>query len=181
MAKEGLKKLFASFQPQEVRPWQFKAIIEIPKGSKAKYELDKETGFLRLDRILYTSTHYPHSYGFIPLTYCEDGDPLDVLVLCSEPLVPLTIVDCRPVGVLEMLDGGKKDSKIIAVAIDDPFYNTYLDASDLPPHICEEIKHFFDVYKTLEGKTVVTGKVEPADAAKEVVQHCIDLYKEGNI
>lgn len=179
MDKAGQKRLFASFERSDVTFDRFKAVIEIPKGSKAKYEFDKESGLIKLDRILYTSTHYPHNYGFIPLTYCEDGDPLDVLVLCSEPLVPLTVVDCRPIGVLEMLDSGKKDSKIIAVAIDDPFYNEYTDSTDLPRHIGEEIKHFFDVYKNLEGKTVVTGNVENSVAAKKVVQHCIDLYKMG--
>ena len=111
--KEGLKKLYKNFKREDVTPFLFKVIIEIPKASKTKYEIDKETGLIKLDRILYTSTHYPHNYGFIPLTYCEDGDPLDVLVLCSESLLPMTLVNCRAIGVLDMLDNGKKDSKIM--------------------------------------------------------------------
>src|SRR5574344_460784 len=146
--------IWKDVDPSRVTPKKFLSVIEISKGSKMKYELDKPTGALILDRILYTSTHYPHNYGFIPLTFCDDGDPLDVLVLFSEPLIPLTVVDCRPIGVIEMFDGGKRDSKIIAVAVDDPFYNTYKNANDLPNHIGDEIKHFFDVYKNLENKTV---------------------------
>ena len=177
MSSAGLLEIFSKFSLEEISENKFKAIIEIPKGSKAKYELDKKRGLIRLDRILYTSTHYPHNYGFIPLTFCDDGDPLDVLVLCSEPLIPLTVVDCRPIGVIEMLDGGKRDSKIIAVAVDDPFYNTYKNANDLPNHIGDEIKHFFDVYKNLENKTVTTGEVEGVDAAKKVIKEAIELYK----
>ena len=109
--KEGLKNLYTLYNKSEINENEFKVVIEIPKGSKAKYEFDKETGLIKLDRVLYTSTHYPHNYGFIPLTYCEDGDPLDVLVLCSESLAPLTILKARPIGFLEMLDNGKKDSK----------------------------------------------------------------------
>ena len=177
MGSAGLLEIFSKFDDKDVAENFFKAIIEIPKGSKAKYELDKKRGLIRLDRILYTSTHYPHNYGFIPLTLCDDGDPLDVLVLCSEPLVPFTVVDCRPIGVIEMLDSGKRDSKVIAVAVDDPFYNSYKDSSDLPTHICDEIKHFFDVYKNLEHKTVKTGEVEGVNAAKKVVKEAIELYK----
>ena len=177
MSSAGLLEIFSKFSLEEISENKFKAIIEIPKGSKAKYELDKKRGLIRLDRILYTSTHYPHNYGFIPLTFCDDGDPLDVLVLCSEPLIPLTVVDCRPIGVIEMFDGGKRDSKIIAVAVDDPFYNTYKNANDLPNHIGDEIKHFFDVDKNLENKTVTTGEVEGVDAAKKVIKEAIELYK----
>ena len=164
---------------QRIQPENFMAVIEIAKYSKNKYEIDKETGMLMMDRILYTSTHYPHNYGFIPLTLCEDGDPLDVLVLCSETLAPFTLVECRPIGVLEMLDGGKRDSKIIAVALNDPYYNVYYDTKDLASHIGEEIKHFFNVYKNLERKTIVTGNVEDSTAAKKVVRDCISLYQKS--
>lgn len=175
----GEKRLFASFSKDSVTEDKFLAIVEIPKGSKIKYELDKDTGLMKMDRILYTSTHYPHNYGFIPLTLCEDGDPLDVLVLCSESLAPFTIVECRPIGVLEMLDGGKRDSKIIAVALNDPYYNVYYDTKDLASHIGEEIKHFFNVYKNLENKSIATGDVEDSVAARRVVKECIDLYKNS--
>ena len=180
MAKEGQKRLFSLFKEEDVKPSLFKAVIEIPKGSKTKYELDKETGLIKLDRVLFTSTHYPHNYGFIPLTYCDDGDPLDVLVLCSEVLYPLTALTVRPIGVLEMVDGGKRDSKIIGVSVDDPFYNCYHDTNELPKHIFDEIKNFFDVYKKLEGTTLLTGEVEGAEKAKKVIERCIQLYKEGN-
>ena len=174
---EGLKKLFKSFDQKTITPENFYAFIEIPKGAKIKYEFDKQVGLIRMDRILFTSTHYPHNYGFIPLTYCDDGDPLDVLVLCSDSLAPSTIVECRPIGVLEMLDGGKRDSKIIAVPLHDPYYNVYNDISEIPIHVAEELKHFFDVYKNLENKVVKTGDVENAKAAKMVIAEAIDLYK----
>lgn len=178
MNKIGEKELFARFEREEVTTESFKAIVEIPKGSKCKYEFDKVTGLIRLDRVLSTSTHYPHCYGFIPLTHCEDGDALDVLVLCSEMLAPMTIVECRPIGVLEMYDGGKVDPKIIAVAISDPNYNMYEDVRQLPQHVCDEIRHFFDVYKNLEHKRVLTGDIDDSTKAKQVLQHCIDLYEE---
>ena len=138
---------------KRVTPTDFICVIEIPKGSKTKYELDKETGYIILDRILYTSTHYPANYGFIPRTYGDDGDPLDVLLLCSEPVVPLTLVRAYPIGVISMLDGGKKDEKIIAVPFNDPNYNCYHDISELPSHVIEEMEHFFTVYKALENNT----------------------------
>ena len=136
--------------PKEISSEKFTAVIEIPKGSKVKYELDKATGMLRMDRILYTSTHYPANYGFIPKTLADDGDPLDVLVLCNEPLDPLVLVECYPIGVLTMLDGGKNDEKIIAIPFTDPNYNRYTDLSQLPIHIFDEMRHFFSVYKNLE-------------------------------
>ena len=129
----------------------FFAVIEITKGGKAKYELDKDTGLLRLDRVLYTSTHYPANYGFIPRTYASDGDPLDVLVLCSENILPMSLVRCYPIGVIIMDDGGKKDEKIIAIPFDDPTYNGYQDLKELPAHIFDEMRHFFSVYKQLEA------------------------------
>ena len=135
-----------------IQPTDFISVIEIEKGSKNKYELDKETGFLILDRILYTSTHYPANYGFIPRTYADDGDPLDVLLLCSEPVVPLTMVRSFPIGVISMVDSGKRDEKIIALPFGDPTYKDYTDIEQLPSHIFDEMRHFFTVYKSLEGK-----------------------------
>ena len=147
--------LWHDVAPHRVRPEDFLAVIEIEKGSKNKYEMDKETGALRLDRILYTSTHYPANYGFIPRTWADDGDPLDVLVLCSECIRPLSLVECYPIGVITMEDGGSLDEKIIAIPFQDPTYNTYQDISELPNHVASEIRHFFRVYKGLEGKETV--------------------------
>ena len=153
-------------------------VIEIPKGSKAKYELDKQSGLLKLDRILHTSTHYPANYGFIPRTYADDGDPLDVLVLCSETLQPLSLVKCRPIGVILMLDNGANDEKIICIPVNDPNYNHYTDIANLPKHVFDEMSHFFTVYKQLEGKDTVIDDVRDAAAAKQIVQNCIDCYVE---
>lgn len=159
-----------------VTPEQFDALIEIPKGSKAKYELDKATGMLRLDRILYTSTVYPANYGFIPKTYADDGDPLDVLVLTNEPILPLTLVRCAPIGVIKMIDGGKSDEKIIAVALGDPTYKQYTDVSQLPAHIFDEMTHFFNVYKTLENKVTAVDRMCDVKEAKDVIDQCIKNY-----
>ena len=128
----------------------FVVVIEISKGSKQKYEMDKTTGMLILDRILYTATHYPANYGFIPRTFADDGDPLDVLVLCSESLQPMSLVRCYPIGVITMMDGGRKDEKVIAIPFNDPMYNVYKDISNLPKHVADEMEHFFKVYKQLE-------------------------------
>ena len=136
----------------------FVACIEIAKGSKKKYELDKETGMIILDRILYTSTHYPANYGFIPRTYSQDKDPLDVLVLCNETFDPLILVRCYPIGVVKMVDEKESDEKIIAVCQNDPSMNGYRDISELPKHYFEEISHFFRVYKELEGKETIHTK-----------------------
>ena len=153
------------------------AVIEISKGGKNKYELDKETGMLKLDRVLFTSTHYPANYGFIPRTYANDNDPLDVLVLCSEEILPMTIVECSPIGVLIMEDGGSRDEKIIAVPVNDPNYNCYKDIDELPSHRMDEIEHFFEVYETLEkGKTTSIIEVQNREAAEGVIQACIDEY-----
>ena len=163
--------------PARITPNDFLAVIEIEKGSKKKYELDKQTGLIILDRILYTSTHYPANYGFIPRTYADDGDPLDVLVLCSETILPMTLVECKPIGVLNMIDNNSKDEKIIAVPINDPNYNTYNDISDLPKHRFDEIRHFFQVYKTLEDdKETAATEISGVEKAKEVVQLCIESY-----
>lgn len=155
----------------------FLAVIEIPKGSKTKYELDKQTGMLKLDRILHTSTHYPANYGFIPRTYADDLDPLDVLLLCSEIVTPLTLVRCYPIGIMNMVDNGDNDEKIIAVPYGDPIYNNYKDISELPSHIFEEMKHFFSVYKELEGKKTAVEEVKGAKAAIKVIDACIESYK----
>lgn len=157
---------------------QFIACIEIPKGSKKKYELDKETGLIILDRILYTSTHYPANYGFIPRTYSQDKDPLDVLVLCDEPFDPLVLVRCKPIGVVKMIDEEAADEKIISVCINDPSMSGYNDISELPPHILDEIKHFFIVYKQLENKTTFVTEIDGVEEAKRVIQSSIDAYND---
>ena len=157
---------------------EFMAVVEIPKGSKAKYELDKETGTLKLDRILYTSMQYPANYGFIPKTYAEDNDPLDVLVLSSEHIYPLTLVKCYPIGVITMTDSGSKDEKIIAIPTYDPTYNRYTDVSELSPHIFAEMKHFFEVYKMLENKPTVVDDVKNHEFAIEVISKAITNYNK---
>ena len=148
---------------------KFEALIEIPKGSKAKYELDKETGLLRLDRVLYTSTVYPANYGFIPRTLADDGDPLDVLVLCSESLEPLSLVRVYPIGVITMMDNGANDEKIIAIPFADPSYNGYKDLKELPKHIFDEMRHFFTVYKQLENKETAVNEVMDRNAALGII------------
>ncbi len=161
-----------------ITPTDFFAVIEISKGSKNKYELDKETGCLMLDRVLYTATHYPANYGFIPLTYSDDNDPLDVLVLCSEPIVPMTMVRCYAIGVVMMQDSGKMDYKIIAIPFKDPTWNIYKEIEDLPPHIMDEISHFFRVYKQLEDKDTTVFKVKDRAFAELIIKDNIKAYKE---
>lgn len=164
--------------PERVKTDEFVAVIEIPMGSKNKYELDKETGMLILDRVLYTSTHYPFNYGFIPLTYCDDGDPLDVFVVCSQHIDPLCLVKCRPIGCVTMLDGGKKDYKILAVAIGDPQYNYIKDVKELPSHVIDELQHFLKVYKDLEpNKLTIVDKMQGLTYAKKVIKEAIHDYK----
>lgn len=162
--------------PKRISSESFIAVIEIGKGGKCKYELDKETGILILDRILYTSTHYPANYGFIPRTYADDLDPLDVLVLCSEPLLPLTEVCCYPIGVISMIDNGRNDEKIIAIPFNDPTYNAYKDIDEIPAHIYEEMKHFFKVYKELEGKETAVNEVGNRACAEVIIEKAIDDY-----
>ena len=157
---------------------QFCAVVEIPKGSKSKYEMDKATGLLRLDRVLYTSTHYPANYDFIPLTYAEDNDPLDVLILCSETIHPMSLVECYPIGVITMTDGGEADEKIIAIPLNDPSYNMYKNISDLPPHIFNEMAHFFSVYKALENKETAVDKVDERPVAEHIIEKAIARYIE---
>lgn len=156
----------------------FYAVVEITKGSKMKYELDKETGVLMLDRILYTSTHYPANYGFIPRTLADDGDPMDVLVLSSESLLPMSLVRCYPIGVITMNDNGATDEKIIAIPFTDPTYNGYKSISELPKHIFDEMQHFFRVYKELENKPTSVSEVYDLDVAKDIIQKSIDNYIE---
>ena len=160
-----------------ISPEEFIVVIEIPKGSKTKYELDKQTGLLQLDRILHTSTHYPANYGFIPKTYADDYDPLDVLVLCSERIYPMTLIKCYPIGVMSMLDNCRNDEKIIAIPVNDPSYNCYTDISQLPPHIFEEMKHFFSVYKALENKDTAVEEVLGVEKALGIVSCAIESYK----
>ena len=168
--------IWHNISPKRINSDDFVAVIEIPKGSKKKYELDKETGLIMLDRILHTSTHYPANYGLIPRTYADDNDPLDVLVLCSERLYPMTLVRCYPIGVIRMMDSGHMDDKIIAIPFNDPNYNMYHDISELPRHVFDEMSHFFRVYKELENKTV--NEVENAEVARKIIQSDIDHYIE---
>ncbi len=162
----------------KIKPESFTAVIEISKGGKQKYELDKATGLLRLDRILYTSTHYPANYGFIPRTLAGDGDPIDVLVLCTEPLQPLTLVDCYPIGMITMIDTDETDEKIIAIPYQDPQMNIYKDIADIPPHIFDEIVHFFSVYKQLEHRDTSLQEVLNRDGAVSSIQAAIAAYKK---
>ena len=173
-----MSNIWHDISPSRITAEDFIAVIEIEKGSKKKYELDKETGSLILDRILYTSTHYPANYGLIPRTYADDNDPLDVLVLCSEVIQPLSLVRCYPIGVITMLDQGKLDEKIIAIPFKDPTYNSYHDVSELPSHIVTEMSHFFTVYKNLEQKETMVDEVRGAEDAKKVIQKCLDQYIE---
>ena len=170
--------IWHNISPKRINEDDFVAVIEIEKGSKCKYEMDKETGLLKLDRILYTSTHYPANYGFIPRTYADDLDPLDVLLLCSEKIRPMTMVRCYPIGVMTMMDSGRNDEKIIAVPFDDPTYNSYTDISQIPKHKFDEIRHFFKVYKELEGKETVVNEISGAQEARSVIQRAIDNYIE---
>ena len=154
----------------------FLCVIEIPEGSKVKYELDKATGLLRADRVLYSAVHYPANYGFIPQTYCDDGDPLDVPMLCQESLAPLSIARCRAIGVIPMADDRGQDDKIIAVHIDDPQFAHYRDIAELPPHTLSELERFFLDYKTLERKQVSIDRLQGHAAAERVIEAAIHLY-----
>lgn len=170
--------LWHNVNRDRITPNKFLACIEIPKGSKCKYELDKATGALRLDRVLYTSTIYPHNYGFIPKTLSQDNDPLDVLVLCSEPIQSLALMEATPIGVLMMNDNGDEDEKIIAVAASDPFYSGYAELNELPKHILDEISHFFKVYKELENKKTIIESCFDSKKAKSIIRESITRYSE---
>ena len=163
---------------ERIYPTDFVSVVEISKGSNMKYELDKRTGLLSLDRVLFTATYYPMNYGFIPRTYGDDNDPLDVLLLCSEPLEPLALVRAYPIGVISMIDNGKNDEKIIAIPFNDPTYNHYTDIDQLPAHIFDEMRHFFTVYKNLEHKTTAVNEVSGREEAMKVIKAAIDNYIE---
>ena len=173
-----MSNIWHDISPKRINSQDFICVIEITKGSKKKYELDKETGYLILDRILYTSTHYPANYGFIPRTYGDDNDPLDVLVICSEQIEPMTLVRAYPIGVITMMDNGRFDEKIIAIPFNDPTYNMYKDISELPAHVFEEMKHFFTVYKNLEGKDTAVDEVSGRQAAVKIIENALDNYVE---
>ena len=174
-----MSNIWHDINPKRITPENFVAVIEISKGSKKKYELDKETGYLKLDRILHTSTHYPANYGFISRTYGEDKDPLDVLILCSEEIQPMTLIECYPIGVIRMIDNGANDEKIIAIPFSDPTYNVYKDISELPNHIFDEMSHFFTVYKQLENKETAVNEVSGRDEAIKIIEESIDRYVEN--
>lgn len=159
-------------------PQEFGAVIEIPLGSNVKYELDKASGLIRVDRLLYSAVYYPANYGFIPQTLAEDDDPLDVLVLCQEPVVPLTLMRGRAIGVMTMIDSGKRDHKVIAVALDDPEFNRYREASEIPAQRRLMIRRFFQDYKQLEGKTVEVDDIQPAAAAFPIIEDALRRYRD---
>ena len=164
--------------PGEHLPLEFNALIEIPMGSSVKYELDKRTGLLRLDRVLYSAVYYPANYGFIPQTYAEDDDPLDVMVLCQEAVAPMTLVTARAIGLMTMIDGGKPDHKILAVAVGDPEFNSFNDAKELPPHRLAMLRRFFQDYKMLEGKTVEVDEMQSASEALPIIEESLQRYSQ---
>jgi len=171
--------IWHDIKEERIKKDEFISVIEITKGGKNKYELDKETGMLRLDRVLYTATHYPANYGFIPRTYGADNDPLDVLVLCQEKIDPMTLVETYPIGVITMIDAEQRDEKIIAITKKDPSLNVYKDISELPTHISTEIMHFFEVYKQLEKADTVVDEVLGREKAEEIIQASIENYKRN--
>ena len=166
-----------SIAPGKDAPFFVKSIIEIPKGSQGKYELDKASGMLRLDRVLFSSVHYPANYGFIPQTYCDDYDPLDILVICSIDVYPMCIIDAKVIGVMEMVDSDERDDKIIAVAANDMSVNYINDLSELPPHTIVELKRFFEDYKMLEHKNVIVEKFMSKEKAHEIILEAMNLYQ----
>jgi inorganic pyrophosphatase len=162
--------------PGEDVPQEYNAIIEIPFGSSVKYELDKNSGLIKLDRVLYSAVYYPANYGFIPQTLAEDDDPLDVLVLCQETVVPLTLIKARTIGLMTMIDAGEKDHKIIAVALDDPEFNSYREAAEMPSHRLTMLRRFFQDYTQLEGKVVEVDEIQPAKEAYPVIEDALMRY-----
>ena len=162
--------------PGEDIPQEFNSVIEIPFGSSVKYELDKASGLIKLDRILYSAVYYPANYGFVPQTLAEDDDPLDVLVLCQETVVPLTLIHARTIGLMTMIDAGKKDHKIIAVATEDPEFNSYREASEMPAHRLTMLRRFFQDYKQLEGKAVEVDEIQPAREAYPIIEDALSRY-----
>lgn len=166
-----------SIEPGRDSPEVVNAVIEIPMGSKVKYELDKKSGLMKVDRILYGAVHYPANYGFIPQSYCEDGDPLDILVFCQEAVHPRTIIEARVIGSMAMMDQGMADDKIIAVHVSDPEFSNYTDISQLPQFRLNELKKFFEDYKTLEKKKVAVEDFFGRIDAQRAVKESISLYK----
>ena len=162
--------------PGEDIPQEFNTVIEIPFGSSVKYELDKASGLIKLDRVLYSAVYYPANYGFVPQTLAEDDDPLDVLVLCQETVVPLTLIHARTIGLMTMIDAGKKDHKIIAVATEDPEFNSYREASEMPAHRLSMLRRFFQDYKQLEGKAVEVDEIQPAREAFPIIEDALARY-----
>jgi inorganic pyrophosphatase len=178
MVKEYMHPWHDSYIDDALIETAFPVIIEIPKGSKNKYELDKETGLLRLDRVLYSAVHYPADYGFIPRTYCDDGDPLDVLVLAQEPVYPLTVVEARAVGIIRMRDEKGIDDKIVAVSVHDPAFADYTDKNQLPAHVLREVQRFFEDYKVLEDKKVTVEDFLGPSEAIHVIRQSLEQYKK---
>ena len=171
-----MSNIWHDISPKRINADDFICVIEISKGSKKKYELDKETGYLMLDRILHTSTHYPANYGFIPRTYGDDNDPLDVLILSSVSVYPMTLIRCYAIGAIKMTDNDENDEKIIAIPFDDPNYNVYKDISELPKHLFEEMAHFFSVYKQLEHKKTTVQEIVDPKTAVEIIEKSIEKY-----
>jgi len=171
-----MKHPWHDLNPGDKVPREFNAVIEIPLGSNLKYELDKDSGMIRMDRVLYSAVYYPANYGFIPRTLAEDHDPLDVLVLCQEGVVPLTIIHARAIDLMTMIDSGDKDHKVIAVATADPEYNSYRKINELPPHKLATVRRFFQDYKKLEGKKVEVDKMLPASKAYPVIEAALARY-----
>ncbi len=165
--------------PGDNLPKEFQSVVEIPFGSSVKYELDKVSGLIKLDRVLYSAVYYPANYGFIPQTLAEDDDPLDVLVLCQESVVPLTIIHARAIGLMTMIDSGKKDHKIIAVATKDPEFNDYREAAEMPAHRSLMLRRFFQDYKMLEGKAVEVDEIRPAEEAFPIILDALHRYSEA--
>ena len=159
-------------------PDEFKVVIEVSKGSKVKYELDKDTGLLEVDRILYSSVVYPENYGFIPRTLADDDDPLDVIVLMQEPVQPMSLLEVRPIGIMPMVDEGENDENIICVHVDDPQYEEFTNVDQFPEHRLREIQQFFMEYKNLENKEVEVGEIKGPEEAKDYIQHSIEQYKK---
>lgn len=162
--------------PERIKADDFISVIEIPKDCRVKYEMDKETGLLRMDRILHTATHYPANYGFIPRTYAADNDPLDVLVLCSAAVYPMTMIRSYPIGAIKMVDNNEMDEKIIAIPFGDPTYNSYHDINDLPTHIFNEMAHFFTVYKALENKETAVLEIVRREEALKIIELSMHTY-----
>ena len=170
--------LWRDLPPGRHVPEEITVVVEIPFGTRNKYELDKNTGLIRLDRVLYSSMQYPGDYGFIPRTLYLDGDPMDVVVLVKEQTFPGCLIDARPLGVLRMKDRGEPDDKVLAVPLNDPYYHEFFDIADIPQHLLKEIEHFFERYKDLEGKRVQILGWEKSDSAMRVIRESIALYDQ---